>query len=169
MLAKEVDKVSNAVKFTVFNAGTYVLSANEINAYLKDNKNVLTFTPDAKADVNPFTSNAFVAKPLNKGLASDHNFVYVTSKANEELYLKVDTAANSTGIGFLKFGWTDNIKNKVEGGLLDAQHQFLFSYKPSVDSLFIQVKEARYKMRNNLKNIGRMSQMLERMVLHMQI
>ena len=145
VLAKEVDKVSNAVKFTVFNAGTYVLSANEINAYLKDNKNVLTFTPDAKADVNPFTSNAFVAKPLNKGLASDHNFVYVTSKANEELYLKVDTAANSTGIGFLKFGWTDNIKNKVEGGLLDAQHQFLFSYKPSVDSLFIQVKEARYK------------------------
>ena len=138
VLAKEVDKVSNAVKFTVFNAGTYVLSANEINAYLKDNKN-------AKADVNPFTSNAFVAKPLNKGLASDHNFVYVTSKANEELYLKVDTAANSTGIGFLKFGWTDNIKNKVEGGLLDAQHQFLFSYKPSVDSLFIQVKEARYK------------------------
>ena len=113
VLAKEVDKVSNAVKFTVFNAGTYVLSANEINAYLKDNKNVLTFTPDAKADVNPFTSNAFVAKPLNKGLASDHNFVYVTSKANEELYLKVDTAANSTGIGFLKFGWTDNIKNKV--------------------------------------------------------
>ena len=145
VLAKEVDKVSNAVKFTVFNAGTYVLSANEINAYLKDNKNVLTFTPDAKADVNPFTSNAFVAKPLNKGLASDHNFVYVTSKANEELYLKVDTAANSTGIGFLKFGWTDNIKNKVEGSLLDAQHQFLFSYKPSVDSLFIQVKEARYK------------------------
>ena len=57
VLAKEVDKVSNAVKFTVFNAGTYVLSANEINAYLKDNKNVLTFTPDAKADVNPFTSN----------------------------------------------------------------------------------------------------------------
>ena len=102
-------------------------------------------------------------------MASDHNFVYVTSKANEELYLKVDTAANSTGIGFLKFGWTDNIKNKVEGGLLDAQHQFLFSYKPSVDSLFIQVKEARYKMRNNLKNIGRMSQILERMVLHMQI
>ena len=77
-MAKEADNVSNAVKFTVFNAGTYVLSANEINAYLKDNKNVLTFTPDAKADVNPFTSNAFVAKPLNKGLASDHNFVYVT-------------------------------------------------------------------------------------------
>ena len=66
VLAKEVDNVSNAVKFTVFNAGTYVLSANEINAYLKDNKNVLTFTPDAKADVNPFTSNAFVAKPLKQ-------------------------------------------------------------------------------------------------------
>ena len=145
VLAKEADDVPNAVKFTVFDAGTYVLSANEINAYLKDNKNVLTFTPDAKADVNPFTSNAFVAKPLNNGLASDHNFVYVTSKANEELYLKVDTAANSTGIGFLKFGWTDNTKNSVVSSLLDAQHQFLFSYKPSVDSLFIQVKEARYK------------------------
>ena len=38
VLAKEADNVSNAVKFTVFNAGTYVLSANEINAYLKDNK-----------------------------------------------------------------------------------------------------------------------------------
>ena len=96
VLAKEVDKVSNAVKFTVFNAGTYVLSAIEINAFLKDNKNVLTFTPDAKADVNPFTSNAFVAKPLNKGLASDHNFVYVTSKANEELYLKFWWEMDST-------------------------------------------------------------------------
>lgn len=31
-----------------YDAGTYVLSAAEINAYLKDNKNVLTFTPDSK-------------------------------------------------------------------------------------------------------------------------
>src|SRR5699024_10474418 len=33
----------DALKFTVWNAGTYVLSANEINAYLKNNKDVLNF------------------------------------------------------------------------------------------------------------------------------
>lgn len=43
---------SERVQFTLYDAGTYVLSAAEINAYLKDNKNVLTFTPDANADVN---------------------------------------------------------------------------------------------------------------------
>ena len=61
------------------------------------------------------------------------------------MYLKVDTAANGVGIGFLKFGWTDNSKNKVDGSRLEDQHKFLFTYKPSVDSLFIQVKQARYK------------------------
>ena len=146
MLAEDVsDQATDLAMFTLYDAGTYVLSADDINGYLKDNKNVLSFTPDAKADVNPFSTNAFVAKEIEGNKSSDHNFVYVTSKEDEDMYLKVDTAANGVGIGFLKFGWTDNSKNKVDGSMLEDQHKFLFTYKPSVDSLFIQVKEARYK------------------------
>ena len=136
----------------MYDAGTYVLSADEINAYLKDNKNVLNFNQDANADVNPFTTKAFVAKELKGGLAADHNFVYVTDKENENSYLKVDTAANGVGIQFLKFGWTNAEKepNKdVENSTLANQHKFLFSYKPSTDSLFIQVKQVRYKNEKN--------------------
>ena len=139
---------SERVQFTLFDAGTYVLSAAEINAYLKDNKNVLTFTPDANADVNPFSTTAFVAK----GVAADpdHNFVYVTSKSDANAYLKVDTAANGVGIQFLKFGWTDMAKEKdFANSLLVNQHKFLFTYRPSLDQLRIQVKQARYKSDKN--------------------
>ena len=152
VLASEARGLTDAVKFTVYDAGTYVLSADEINAYLKDNKNVLNFNQDANADVNPFTTKAFVAKELKGGLAADHNFVYVTDKENENSYLKVDTAANGVGIQFLKFGWTNAEKepNKdVENSTLANQHKFLFSYKPSTDSLFIQVKQVRYKNEKN--------------------
>ena len=114
--------------------------------------NVLNFNQDANADVNPFTTKAFVAKELKGGLAADHNFVYVTDKENENSYLKVDTAAHGVGIQLLKFGWTNAEKepNKdVENSTLANQHKFLFSYKPSTDSLFIQVKQVRYKNEKN--------------------
>ena len=139
---------SERVQFTLFDAGTYVLSAAEINAYLKDNKNVLTFTPDANADVNPFSTTAFVAKGV--AVDTDHNFVYVTSKSDVNAYLKVDTAANGVGIQFLKFGWTDMAKEKdFDNSLLVDQHKFLFTYRPSLDQLRIQVKQARYKSDKN--------------------
>ena len=76
----------------------------------------------------------------------------MTDKENENSYLKVDTAANGVGIQFLKFGWTNAEKepNKdVENSTLANQHKFLFSYKPSTDSLFIQVKQVRYKNEKN--------------------
>ena len=139
---------SEIVQFTLYDAGTYVLSAAEINAYLKDNKNVLTFTPDANADVNPFSTTAFVAKGV--AADTDHNFVYVTSKSDANAYLKVDTAANGVGIQFLKFGWTDMAKEKdFDNSLLVNQHKFLFTYRPSLDQLRIQVKQARYKSDKN--------------------
>jgi len=139
---------SESAQFTLYDAGTYVLSAAEINAYLKDNKNVLTFTPDANADVNPFSTTAFVAKGVVAD--TDHNFVYVTSKSDANAYLKVDTAANGVGIQFLKFGWTDMAKEKdFDNSLLVDQHKFLFTYRPSLDQLRIQVKQARYKSDKN--------------------
>ena len=139
---------TGGARFTLFDAGTYVLSAAEINAYLKDNKNVLTFTPDANADVNPFSTTAFVAKGVDAD--TDHNFVYVTSKSDANAYLKVDTAANGVGIQFLKFGWTDMAKEKdFDNSLLVNQHKFLFTYRPSLDQLRIQVKQARYKSDKN--------------------
>ena len=148
VLASEARGLTDAVKFTVYDAGTYVLSADEINAYLKDNKNVLTFTPDANADVNPFSTTAFVAKGV--AADTDHNFVYVTSKSDANAYLKVDTAANGVGIQFLKFGWTDMAKEKdFANSLLVNQHKFLFTYRPSLDQLRIQVKQARYKSDKN--------------------
>ena len=139
---------TGGAQFTLYDAGTYVLSAAEINAYLKDNKNVLTFTPDANADVNPFSTTAFVAKGV--AADTDHNFVYVTSKSDANAYLKVDTAANGVGIQFLKFGWTDMAKEKdFNSSLLVDQHKFLFTYRPSLDQLRIQVKQARYKSDKN--------------------
>ena len=152
VLASDARGEATAFKFTVYDAGTYVLSASEINGYLKNNKDVLTFHLDANADVNPFSTTAFVAKELDGGAATDHNFVYVTSKANANSYLKVDTAANGVGIQFLKFGWTDATKetdSNIENSKLADQHKFLFSYKPSTDSLYIQVKQVRYKSEKN--------------------
>ena len=65
-------------------------------------------------------------------------------------YLKVDTAANGVGIQFLKFGWTDMAKEKdFDNSLLVNQHKFLFTYRPSLDQLRIQVKQARYKSDKN--------------------
>ena len=136
---------TGGAQFTLYDAGTYVLIAAEINAYLKDNKNV---TPDANADVNPFSTTAFVAKGV--AADTDHNFVYVTSKSDANAYLKVDTAANGVGIQFLKFGWTDMAKEKdFDNSLLVNQHKFLFTYRPSLDQLRIQVKQARYKSDKN--------------------
>ena len=109
---------------------------------------MLTFTPDANADVNPFSTTAFVAKGV--AADTDHNFVYVTSKSDANAYLKVDTAANGVGIQFLKFGWTDMAKEKdFDNSLLVNQHKFLFTYRPSLDQLRIQVKQARYKSDKN--------------------
>ena len=152
--ANEAENYQDALKFTLFNAGTYVLSAAEINAYLKENKNVLKFNPDANADVNPFSTTAFVAKGINSD--TDHNFVYVTDKAKENSYLKVDTAANGVGTQFLKFGWTDvkakGSEDALTSGEIANQHKFLFTYRPSGDSLFIQVQEARYLPEKRTEN-----------------
>ena len=64
--------------------------------------------------------------------------------------MKVDTAANGVGIQFLKFGWTDMAKEKdFDNSLLVNQHKFLFTYRPSLDQLRIQVKQARYKSDKN--------------------
>ena len=64
----------DALKFTVWNAGTYVLSANEINAYLKNNKDVLNFHLDANADVNPFSASQIEAKVADGVTADGKNF-----------------------------------------------------------------------------------------------
>ena len=90
---------NDAVELTLFNAGTYVLSASEINEYVKDNKFVLTFDKDANADVNPFSTTEFVAKAVadKKADNTTRDFVFVTSKADANQYLKVDTAANGVG------------------------------------------------------------------------
>ena len=153
VLAKDIRqdaKSKGAVELTLFNAGTYVLSASEINEYVKDNKFVLIFEKDANADVNPFSTTQFVAKGVadKKDSNTARNFVFVTSKEDANQYLKVDTAANGVGIQFLKFGWTDESKEPskdVENSSLADQHKFLFTYRPSTDSLYIQVMQARYK------------------------
>ena len=59
VLAKDIRqdaKSKGAVELTLFNAGTYVLSASEINEYVKDNKFVLTFEKDANARLEFSTS-----------------------------------------------------------------------------------------------------------------
>ena len=145
---KAANKAAGYVYVTLYDAGAYVLSANEVNAYLKDNAWKLTFKPDANADVNPFSTQKFEAKEATAS-ADDHNFVYVVKKdADKKTYLKVDTAANGVGIEFLKFGWSNTAETKYATALtgpIANQHKFLFTYKPSVDSLYIQVQEARFR------------------------
>ena len=140
------------LRLTIYNAGTYVLNAAEINAYLKDNKNKLTFAPDSKGEVNQFTANELVALGISDNKADNEyrNFVYVTKKEDEKQYLKVDTASNSVGTSFLKLAWTNTAAEGSKDALVrtDAksiadQHKFLFIYQPSGDELFIQVEEAR--------------------------
>ena len=72
------------------------MSANEINAYLKNNKDVLNFHLDANADVNPFSASQIEAKVADGVTADGKNFVYVVKKdeKDKKTYLKVDTAAN---------------------------------------------------------------------------
>ena len=95
---------------------------------------------------------------IRKDSNTARNFVFVTSKEDANQYLKVDTAANGVGIQFLKFGWTDESKEPskdVENSSLADQHKFLFTYRPSTDSLYIQVMQARYKEREDSgRNIG---------------
>ena len=153
------NQASGYLELTIQDAGAYVLSAAEINAYLKDNKDVLTFTPDGVE--NPFSTTAFVAEPtVTTGNDDDNmnsrNFVYITQKDNEKMYLKVDTATyNTLGEDYLKFGWSNTAepKNDALTGDIADQHKFLFIYKPSGDSLFIQVKQVTYLNRHDESNL----------------
>ncbi len=157
---------------TLKTAADVVLTAPEINAYLAGNKDVLKFDPDYKGTEslkNPFSTVAFrvdsvngAAKKLDaSAVADDYGFMLVKQKS-DSIYLRVDTAwANASGEKFLKFNWTnpkadadyqgyviDSIlcKNAASGAqTLLNQHKFKFTYSPSVDSVFIQVQEARFK------------------------
>ena len=154
--------LGTAAGFTLKTAADVVLTASEINEYLKGNKDVLTFSPDYKGSTvkNPFSTTAFTVDSVNgfagTTAADDYGFMFVKAKA-DSTYLRVDTAWTGTsGEKFLNFAWTNpkgdskyngTVKDSILSGnnVLKNQHKFIFTYSPSVDSVFIQVQEARFK------------------------
>ena len=157
------ESAPSTLKLTLKTAADVVLTEPEINAYLAGNKDVLTFTPDYKGTEtlkNPFSTVAFRVDSVNKYAsgaadADDYGFMLVKQKS-DSIYLRVDTAwANASGEKFLKFNWTspkaddanviavDSILSS--NSVLKNQHKFKFTYSPSVDSVFIQVREVRVK------------------------
>ena len=154
---------TNFKKFTLRNAAEIVLKAEQINTLFgqqdADKGVALSFNPDVNkvSQKNPFANkdSKFFAEQVIDASSSDSvNYVYVKNAADS--YLKVDTAlANTTGTKFLAYDWTNLASDKLNGNAtaqdslnksaLKAQYQFLFTYKPSVDSVSIYVHRATFQ------------------------
>ncbi|MCL3853585.1 DUF6383 domain-containing protein [Parabacteroides sp. GYB001] len=157
--AMRQDASTNLTKFTLKKAAEIVLNAKQINTLFgqqdADKGVALTFKPDVNkvSQKNPFANKdaKFIAEQVSTSAGDSVNYVYVLK--SDSSYLKVDTAlANTTGTKFLAYGWSkldvksrkghataqDSLKNSA----LKAQSQFLFTYKPSVDSVSIYVHSA---------------------------
>ncbi len=161
---RRTNTAADAISFKLYDAGSYVLSANELNAFLKENNYMLKFEPDDSYGENPFSNTQLYALPA-VGDATTHNFLYIASKASKKntdvetmekgTFLKVDTLSNGVGIEFLKLGWTDLTAKDKNGNLVNnnvatisripEQHKFLFTYKPTSDEIFIQVASALHR------------------------
>ena len=150
-------------KLTIQTAPEIILNANQINTIFGQQKADagvnLKFKPEV-AKNNPFNdkSNKFFAKQVDNGSGDSTSYVYVL-KADSS-YLRVDTSyANTIGHGYLAYGWTGlkETTNKISAtdslnnSALKAQHQFLFTYRPSVDSVNIYVHRATFKTSETAK------------------
>lgn len=159
------DGNANLTKFTLKNAAEIVLNAKQINtlfAQQDEDKGVaLSFHKDVNkvSQKNPFANkdDKFFAEQVTTTSASGDSLNYVYVLKSDSSYLKVDTAlANTTGTKFLAYGWSklDAASRKVANATpqdslaksaLKAQYQFLFTYKPSVDSVNIYVHKATFQ------------------------
>ncbi|WP_102407185.1 DUF6383 domain-containing protein [Parabacteroides bouchesdurhonensis] len=154
---------NNFKKFTLRKAAEIILSANEINTLFdlqaSDKGVQLKFTPDVQntSRENPFNAKKFFARQVTSlsGAADTVKYVYVARA--DSSYLRVDTAytnPDASAAKFLAYNWTSLTtkiltdygytvaEDSLNNSELKAQHQFLFTYKPSVDSVTIRVNQA---------------------------
>ena len=153
-------------KFTIRTAAEIVLNAKQINTKLgmqEENVGVnLGFTPTVTKN-NPFSdkNNKFFAQQVTTQSSAGDSLNYVYVVKADSSFLRVDTAyANTTGHGYLAYAWTDLSKDKLNGNAsapdslmkseLKAQHQFLFTYKPSEDSVKIYVNRATFGTKEDM-------------------
>ncbi|WP_293668241.1 DUF6383 domain-containing protein [uncultured Parabacteroides sp.] len=171
--SKAMDKTNKSFKeFTLYKASEIILSAKEINTifgtYEKEDHGVkLKFNRDInKTDLeNPFNTKAFFAEQVREisdngsATAASDTLKYVYVLRSDSSYLKVDTAYTNndeSNAKFLAYKWSkldkDSRKYAVNATPQDslkksemkAQYQFLFTYRPSVDSLNIYVNQATF-------------------------
>ncbi|WP_456087455.1 DUF6383 domain-containing protein [Parabacteroides sp.] len=167
--SKAMDKTNKEFKpFTLRKAAEIILSAKEINTifgtYEKEDHGVkLNFDRDInKTNLeNPFNTKSFVTEQVTtrSAAASSDTLKYVYVMRSDSSYLKVDTAYTNndeSNAKFLAYKWSKldktNRKYAVNGtpqdslnkSELKAQYQFLFTYRPSVDSLNIYVNQATF-------------------------
>ena len=161
---------SKLTKFTLKKASEIVLNATQINTMFGQLTKIegvnLVFSPDVKgvSQKNPFADkdNKFIAEQVDAKSGSGDSLKYVYIYKADSSYLKVDTALmNATGTKFLKYDWSkldkasrkayDTPQDSLKNSALKAQYQFLFTYKPSVDSLNIYVHRATFQTKNDVK------------------
>ena len=158
-------------KFTLFKASEIILSAKEINTIFglqeEDHGVKLKFDRDInKTDLeNPFNTKAFFAEQVREisdngsATASSDTLKYVYVLRSDSSYLKVDTAYTNndeSNAKFLAYKWSNLNKtnrkyavnatpqDSLKKSEMKAQYQFLFTYRPSVDSLNIYVNQATF-------------------------
>ena len=167
--SKAMDKTNKEFKpFTLRKAAEIVLNAKEINTifgtYEKEDHGVkLNFDRNInKTDLeNPFNTKSFVTEQVTVAstTASTDTLKYVYVLRSDSSYLKVDTAYTNddeSNAKFLAYKWSklDKANRKyavnatpqdsLKKSEMKAQYQFLFTYRPSVDSLNIYVNQATF-------------------------
>ena len=160
--------VSNAYaeKLHLQKAGEIILSAKELNNRLgvqKESDGVnLTFK--SKFTQNALKDGTFFAEQVREsdlrgtGLSTSDSLQYVylykMNGTDTTAFLKVDTSYTNSNKTHLAFKWDDKvikdrfnkttttIHDSLKFSELKGQYMFLFTYRPSVDSINVYVKQA---------------------------
>jgi hypothetical protein len=150
-------------RFTLRNAGSRVLTANDFNTKIGEQTYTTTlleggiqlnFTPDATAESNPFSANKFIAEPGTQVLNWSSQYIQLRSTTTGQYLTAQDAAVDysncynsstKTGTRYPKFGWTSSKEN-------DGRNEFRLVYYPSEDSVIINVRKIKnpsYGLGNN--------------------
>jgi len=141
---------SLGAKFTLVEIDKIVLTENQFNTVLgtqdeeANGKKVgvdLTFTPDVKGagNVNYFNENRIYAEYAETVAGEEYHFV---RRITDGKYLTVaNEYTNQTGVNrYLKYNWKEVPSGTAPSTVLGDSAKFKFTYYPSADQLYIQVK-----------------------------
>ena len=155
-----------ATKLQLQKAGEIILSAEQLNTRLGIQKATdgvkLTFkdkfTQNALADGTFFAENLDANRDLRNpsapGDSLSYVYLYKMNGADTTAFLKVDTSYTNSNLTQLKLVWDEKvvkdrhdkdamtIHDSLKVSEYKGQYMFLFTYKPSVDSINVYVKQA---------------------------